>query len=691
MSSDTTEQQHRKHVHQILSAEVLAKAEQPDNPELQIPAFVDFVLDGLTESGAWPQHELAHYRHRTNGELEAWGIDDGFSTLHVAVADWNPEKTAKPFQREVAAKKISNCLKFLKACINEDLADRLEEASDAAAAARSIRAGAGRDFSSVHILLLSNHYADEEPFQPADESDLDLDVRTEVWDLIRLGSEIGLGKPPPPIEINFETQFGAALPCLTTHTSGEAIAVHSAFVPGRVLGRISHDYGTRLLESNVRTYLNAAGKVNKGILETIANEPGRFIAYNNGITCTADSVELTEDGRGIRRVVGFQVVNGGQTTASLGRAFHEDDADPDSNNRLENITVQMKLVEAPSGIADELVPRISLYANRQNAVNEADLSAHHPFHIALFRHASDLPVPTEQRPTYWYYERLRGSYQMMLVDAETKAVRKQLRERFHKSRKLTKTDLAKYHSTWAQRPWIVALGAQKCHKDFMARVDAAADGLTADPEPDLFKDLIGKAILYKRTETIYKALELGTHRAETVAYTIALLSKKLHGTLNWDSVWETQALEPALENVVADLLPTIREFLVVSAEDRLVREWAKKEEAWTALLEAGIQPDLTGVTGTTPLDYRTPKSASGLEELTAEQEAALRWIATLPPTYFSSLLEYALDHPEFRFNERNFLAQTAGLAGAGDQKMTPRQAAWYSRIKDKALSLGWRP
>ena len=81
-----------------------------------------------------------------------------------------------------------------------------------------------------------------------------------------------------------------------------------------VLAKVFAAFGNRLLEQNVRTYLQAKTGVNKGILRTIAEEPGMFFAYNNGVTATASSVQtrrLPSGALAISHIKDFQVVNGG--------------------------------------------------------------------------------------------------------------------------------------------------------------------------------------------------------------------------------------------------------------------------------------------------------------------------------------------------------------------------------------------
>lgn len=109
-----------------------------------------------------------------------------------------------------------------------------------------------------------------------------------------------------------------------------------------------------------------------------------FFAYNNGVSATAMDVQLERTASGTH-IVGardFQIINGGQTTASLSNTRHKDKAD------LEGIYVQMKLTEIDESDMDrstELVRNISRSSNSQNKVTDADFFSTHPFHIRMER------------------------------------------------------------------------------------------------------------------------------------------------------------------------------------------------------------------------------------------------------------------------------------------------------------------
>src|SRR6202000_1541784 len=119
-----------------------------------------------------------------------------------------------------------------------------------------------------------------------------LQITYHVWDIGRLYRAITSGQQQESIDIDFVRQFGAPLQCLVAPCTWTDYAAHLAIMPGPVLAQIYEEYGIRLLERNVRSFLQMRGKVNKGIKNTILNEPERFLAYNNGISATASSVRL---------------------------------------------------------------------------------------------------------------------------------------------------------------------------------------------------------------------------------------------------------------------------------------------------------------------------------------------------------------------------------------------------------------
>lgn len=185
--------------------------------------------------------------------------------------------------------------------------------------------------------------------------------------------------------------FGKGIQCLPAHIDSADYESYLMVMPATILGELYGKYGDRLLEQNVRCFLQARGKVNKGIRSTIITDPEMFFAYNNGITATAREVitETEDDGIYIKEIRDLQVVNGGQTTASL---FHTSRKDKVS---LEKIFVQMKLSVVDGEKGEVVIPKISEYANTQNKVNAADFFSNHPFHLRMEEFSRRLWVPPQ--------------------------------------------------------------------------------------------------------------------------------------------------------------------------------------------------------------------------------------------------------------------------------------------------------
>ena len=118
-----------------------------------------------------------------------------------------------------------------------------------------------------------------------------------IWDIERLYRLATSGQGREPIEIDFREMWGQPVQCLGPAGGKGDYEAYMLVLPGQLLADIYEQYGARLLELNVRSFLQARGKVNRGIQETIKTEPERFLAYNNGISMTASSVEIMRSTR----------------------------------------------------------------------------------------------------------------------------------------------------------------------------------------------------------------------------------------------------------------------------------------------------------------------------------------------------------------------------------------------------------
>lgn len=402
-----------------------------------------------------------------------------------------------------------------------------------------------------------------------------LPVSLDLWDLGRFERASSSNRPYEAIEVNF-VEFGGlkSVEALKVHEECDSYDAYLTAMPATLLADLYEVYGAQLMELNVRSFLQARGKVNKGIRDTIVGDPARFFVYNNGLCLTAEEVLRDRDvDSGIVRIHGFkgmQIVNGGQTVASLHRASRLDNAS------LDGIWVQVKVTEVFGDGFEELVPLISRYSNTQNAVRETDFSSNDPFHVELERLSQRVWCPGEGER--WFYERSRGAYQVSKSQKTTPAAKREFGRVFPPRKKFEKVHVAKWEHSSLTKPHWIGLGNQKNFLKFMAET---APRNAEEVTEQYFKDTIAKGIIYKEAESQTRAQKIPAYRANIEAYAIALLWDRYGKAINLSQIWQDQKVPEALSTVIGAWVPLISEELRRSAGERNVTEWCKKEECWS--------------------------------------------------------------------------------------------------------------
>ena len=70
------------------------------------------------------------------------------------------------------------------------------------------------------------------------------------------------------IEINFTKLFGRPIACLEMKPRPKEYETYLVILPGELIYQLYEEFGARLFEFNVRSFLQAKGKVNKGLRDT---------------------------------------------------------------------------------------------------------------------------------------------------------------------------------------------------------------------------------------------------------------------------------------------------------------------------------------------------------------------------------------------------------------------------------------
>lgn len=666
-----------------IQQEVIARADAAEDGALRSEAFAELVFDYLREAGEIDDGIACAFEARgmrCSGYYVSEDNDRLDLFLVVPVLDGAASTVAKA--------DIDNAFRRLKAFFTrstEGLHQGLESALQGFDMALSIWE-AREDLSHVRLFVITDGIATVDQIE--NETIGEIDVSSHLWDVRRLARSVSSGANREPIRIDFEALNGSPVQCVSAAPPGSGYRCLVGIMPGDVLVGMYQLHGPRLLERNVRSFLQLKGKVNQSIRKTIMNEPEMFLAFNNGLSITASGLDVVEVGGGVVELRGaqdLQIVNGGQTTGSIYRAARKDKIDASF------LQIPMKITEILSdGDVEEIAPRISQSANNQNKVNIADFSSNHPFHRGLEELSRQIwarPTEGKQRQTRWFFERARGQYDDAAAQNRTPAERRAWDAIHPRRQKVSKTDLAKFESTWSQLPHIVSRGAQKCYLDFMDRLDARG---SIEPDEQYFKRAMARGILFKETERIVSRQQFGGYRANIVTYTLAWLS---HGTakrVDFDAIWNAQALPEPLADLIESICVDVNRHVTSPPGGQNITEWCKKEVCWERLSGRELQIPEAVERILVKRDPNARKTKHTLEDQsTLAEDARITAVSAVAAETWFSLSAWAKDTQSLQPWERS-LAFTLGRNAGQGKAPSPKQALHGERILAEANSLGFR-
>ncbi|MFZ1964227.1 MAG: AIPR family protein [Roseiarcus sp.] len=558
-------------------------------------AFVEHVTSMLAdEVGIVENPEVCHFQgivDRGLGKINGYAIgedaqDEESIDLFVAVYGAYTEVTR--IDNADLAKAAKQAVRFFTGALG-NLYQKMDPAKRNYHMAKRIHEAA-KTIKRARLFILTDGQSDfgDRKEGVTEIEGYDIPLRIQFWDISRMSNVLGSGAPQKDIEINVVAMNGAPLPCVTAPVDEDEYRAYLTIVPGTLLRRLYEEHGSALLQKNVRSFLQAKGKVNRGIRDSLRLQPHRFLAYNNGISLTADKVETSGEGAAlaITRITGLQIVNGGQTTVSIHRAGKDCD--------LSRVFVQAKLVELRSDIVEVLAPKIAEYANTQNPIQMADFSANDPFHVELERLSRQTYTPDGQAK--WFYERARGQYQVELAKFPKGTAAWRKFEEQTKHRRITKLEIAKYLTAWEQIPNAVSLGGQKNFVQFTQRM---RDTTLATWKPDerYFKEAVAKAILFTEAARLVGKTQYRELKSQFAGYLVACLSYYTGKQLDLSQVWRQQRISLPLENLIIAWIDVMGQEIYRAAEQqgRSPSEWCKRPECWRRVQRLDLPAPVEGV------------------------------------------------------------------------------------------------
>lgn len=461
------------------------------------------------------------------------------------------------------------------------------------------------EVASINIFVLTNLvYKSNKPIDisiPKVE-----EVNIQIWDIDRVFQLVNAEQGVTDIYIDFENLFGQSieLMCVPEAQSEGIKSVfdcYIGYIPAELLAQAYEVWGPKLVERNVRSFLQARAGTNKGMRDTLKDpeEKHMFVAYNNGISTVAREgmIEKVHENSNLFRIKGlkgWQIVNGGQTTASIHQAYR-------SGIDLSDVYIQAKLTilhieeEANKDLhaeEDAMVAKISRYANTQNKINQSDFLANTRFMSSLEQLSRNVWIPASngrKADKKWYFERARGQYMVDIGRRKRGKEQNDFKKMYPKELVLTKVDLAKMYMSWEGYPHISSKGGEAAFKQFMDlnkqywKYEQDKDNNTIKLEEftaPMYQELIARVIINKRVREIIEAQQLKGYKANVVYYTTAMLRKLYGERIILQEVWKKQNLSDKWDYIIDIIARETLEFLKQSAGEQNVTQWAKKEACW---------------------------------------------------------------------------------------------------------------
>ncbi|MDD2299976.1 MAG: AIPR family protein [Fermentimonas sp.] len=563
-------------------------------------AFVSITAGYLINAEVLPDFTPAFYvgtgRRNRKLRVDGYVLDDFDYTMTLIIADYTGDLNRDVLTKTTAGQLFDRLKYFIEEALDNKYLKDIDISTSPADLVDLIRVNKNR-IRKYRLLLITDGFISGRINSIPAKNIGDIPVECQIWDVDRIFrvcfSDIGRQN----IEIDFKAFTPDGIPCIEASSANtDDYKSYLCIIPGSTLADVYDHYGSQLLEGNVRSFLSTKVAVNKKIRETILKIPDKFFAYNNGVAATAMDliIESSEKGKYITYAKDFQIINGGQTTASLSNARHKDSVD------LTPIFVQMKLTEIDSNPdrAGDLIRNISRSSNSQNKVSDADFFSTHPFHVRMEQISRRLFAPAvggAQYETKWFYERARGQYFQAQMRMK-KLDKKKFVTQHPKKQVIAKTDLAKVRNTWNGLPQLVSKGAQTNFMKFADIIDEDWANSDTKYNEKYFKESVALIILFKHTETLVTHqpwYEQG-YRANIVTYSIALLRKLIKEQfpgceLDLALIWNRQEVPDVVTSALTVITKTVFLTITDPARETLnVTQWCKRDTCWSTVKACDI-------------------------------------------------------------------------------------------------------
>lgn len=675
--------------------DILAKADAEETDQKNI--FLEDICQLLEDEGQISGYDLTEYKLTHSSKslaVDAWSYDEDRSILTLIYADFRHDQTSQSLTKTQIAQSYKKLRRFVQEAKSQDFFEALEDSAPVKSLVDIILKS---DIEKIVLFFVSNAQLSTRVSELPSESVQGYHTTYILWDFQYIHQLLMADQEREELIISFEDQQHGGLACLPAFTGDNDLKSFLLVIPGQLLADLYFEYGDRLLEQNIRTFLQFRGKINKGIRNTIRDEPHMFFSYNNGLSATATKVDLNENNSVIKSIQNLQIVNGGQTTASIFTAHKKDKL------CLANIYVQVKLSVVAANIQEEIVPKISEYANTQNKVNAADFFSNHPFHMRVEDLSRRIIAPQrsgELMRTQWFYERTRGQY-MNAQSMMTPTEKKTFLNKTPRNQMFTKTDLAKILLSFDEAPYEVSLGAQKAfsgskkYPGLVGRIGKLwtnSNGTYVNE--DWFKQTVAKIIIFNRVDRlIFKSSWYCGYKANILTYSIAKFMNmiKLTGKhFNFVEIWSNQDVPIEIIDLFKTITSCVQEIILTPKEGftRNIGEWTKKEECWNMV--KGLEIKLIDSIESYLIDeddFKQQKQDGKKIQIIDDGINMVTCVVTKGGDYWSSIRDWGRHLKLFSTKELSILNTGCSIPR---RIPTDKQAAVLLEIEKRAIEEGFK-
>tara|TARA_Y100001936_G_scaffold71447_1_gene70575 strand:+ start:5939 stop:8050 length:2112 start_codon:yes stop_codon:yes gene_type:complete len=688
-----------------IKLEVDSRSSEEESEQTPLNSFLEYMLEILEQEARILPNPIVEYTESKEGHIRAFAIDEEEKRLDIFDGKYLSGNKIENIPKSDIDKSQKTLRKFLYDFESEDISFFDKSNKKKSIIMKSLKKSIS-DISMINIFFITNgttrlaqNMFEEDNFNEAK-------VRYQVWDLEKINTFTS-DKQQAEININFDRDYDQNFSCIQIDNIEANMKAYIGIIPGYVVADIYRKYHRDILELNVRSFLSARGNVNKGLKATIAEDPDRFIAYNNGITATATDIKTNHNGdfMNIISAKNFQIVNGGQTTVSL---YNHLLSSSDQGESLKKISVPIKILDlSKMPMIDEEVKLISQFSNTQNKVNKTDFYASDPFHIEIEKLSRNTTFIVNNVPVRWFYERKRGSF-----DVERNMGSYSEQSKFDKiypkkssgdniSHVFSKSELGRTELAFGVQPDVASKGGDAAFTRF---VDALSNN-EFTPSDNYYKDLIAKLTFWRRMEKIVHKNHARHSTPQIVSYSIASFVYLNQSRINFTKIVEDGKINEILasynsaydsfEGHIPKIISYVREFLTSYSELEDIMLYARKVECWNSLKKFIDNGDFISKVGDTPADilqdrnsYTVKNQIDFTNKITDNMQKDIDSVSKEGADYWWAVASWAKENNKLSGIQRSMSANIAKqIKGKGVSYKLAKQGV---RIRKEVKRMGFK-